>query len=105
MNQQKGFSLIEVLLSLLLVTTLAIALIEQQSQSKYLLNQLLIRTQATHHLDQIEETLMTKIKKAPFPPPFFHLDLQHKSQEIFVKLAWHDQLNFIVRKHSSIELK
>lgn len=66
MNQQKGFSLIEVLLSLLLVTTLAIALIQQQSQSKYLLNQLLIRTQATHHLDQIEETLMTKIKKPHF---------------------------------------
>lgn len=105
MNQQKGFSLIEVLLSLLIVTTLALALVQQQSQSKYILNQLAIRTQATHHLDQIEETLTIPIKKSPFLPPIFHLVLQHKSQEIFVKLAWHDQLNFIIRKHSSIELK
>ncbi|KTC83475.1 prepilin-type N-terminal cleavage/methylation domain-containing protein [Legionella cincinnatiensis] len=105
MNQQKGFSLIEVLLSLLLVTTLALALLQQQSQSKYMLNQLMKRIQATHYLDQIEETLPIQIKKIPFPPTFFHLVLQHQDREIFVKLAWHEQLDFIIRKHSSIELK
>ncbi|KTD60380.1 hypothetical protein Lsai_0130 [Legionella sainthelensi] len=105
MNQQKGFSLIEVLLSLLMVTTLALALVQQQSQSKYMLNQLVIRTQATHHLDQIEEALTAPIKKFPFPPSFFDLVLQHNSQKVFLKLAWHDQINFIIRKHDSIELK
>ncbi|KTD53788.1 hypothetical protein Lsan_4198 [Legionella santicrucis] len=105
MNQQKGFSLIEVLLSLFLVTTLALALLQQQSQSKYMLNQLVTRIQATYYLDQIEETLTAQIKKHPFLPPFFHLVLQHKDQDVLVKLAWHEQLDFINRKHSSIELK
>lgn len=104
MNQQKGFSLVEVLLSLLLVTTLALTLLQQQEQSKYMLNQLVIRTQATHYLNQIEETLTTQVKKTPPRPTLFHLVLQHKEQDILVKLTWHEHLDSITRKHSSIKL-
>ena len=55
MNQPKGFSLIEVLVSLLLSSTLILALLQQQWQSKQLLNQLILRIQGTQLLDQAEE--------------------------------------------------
>lgn len=104
MTQQKGFSLIEVLTSLLLVTTLAITLLQQQSQSKFLLNQLLIRIQATHYLDHVEETITAQIKKLPPTPALFHLVVVNKDQDLRVTLAWHEQAKSITRQHNSIRL-
>jgi prepilin peptidase dependent protein C len=60
MNHQKGFSLVEVLASLLLVTTLALCLVQQQWHSRQLLNQLLLREQKSQSLEQIAETLLTQ---------------------------------------------
>lgn len=105
MNQQKGFSLTEVLVSLLLVTTLALVLLQQQWQSKYMLNQLVIRAQAARYLDQVEESLIAGIKRLPPCPASFHLVLQHKNQEMNIKLAWNGTLDFLIRKHSSIRLQ
>jgi prepilin peptidase dependent protein C len=70
MNQQKGFSLTEVLTSLLLVTTLALSLMQQQWHSKYLLNQLVLRSQNIQLRDQIEETLLISKKKDRQLPTF-----------------------------------
>jgi len=58
MNQQKGFSFVEVLLSLLLVTTVATALLQQQWQSKQLLTQLVLQSEASQAHDQIKEDLL-----------------------------------------------
>lgn len=78
MNQQKGFSLTEVLTSLLLVTTLALALLQQQWQSKYLLNQLVHRSQNTQLRDQIEEALLIPLKRSPPIPYSYPLQMQYK---------------------------
>lgn len=43
MNQHQGFSLVEVLASLWLVTVVAWALMQQQVQSRQLLTQLILR--------------------------------------------------------------
>ncbi len=43
MNQHKGFSLVEVLVSLSLVTVVAWALMQQHLQSRQLLTQLILR--------------------------------------------------------------
>ncbi len=57
MEQQKGYSLIEVLISLILVSTVALTLLEQQLQTKHILNQLIVRTENTQLLDSVDEHL------------------------------------------------
>lgn len=56
MDQQRGFSLVEMLASLLLVTTLALSLLQQQGQNRQLLHQLILREQGAQFLDQMDET-------------------------------------------------
>lgn len=68
MNQQKGFSLVEVLASLLLVTTAALFLLQQQSQSKQLLSQLILREQGFQSLNQMNEALIAHMKKPQLVP-------------------------------------
>ncbi|MFT4059962.1 MAG: prepilin-type N-terminal cleavage/methylation domain-containing protein [Legionella sp.] len=55
MKQQKGFSLIEVLVSLLLVTAIALSLIQQQWHSKQVLTQLTLRTQSLQLIAKLDE--------------------------------------------------
>ncbi|EHL30284.1 PilW family protein [Legionella drancourtii] len=98
MKQQKGFSLVEVLASLLLVTTLALSLLQQQWQSKQLLNQLILREHGSQVLDQIGETLFARMKKLPLVPPPYHLDVQHQSQETLLRLGWYHKSAAITRK-------
>ena len=81
MNQQKGFSLTEVLASLVLVTTLVVALVQQQWQNKYLLNQLIIRAQDTQFLGYAESTLLVPEKQHPSRSFSYPLKKQHKNQE------------------------
>ena len=57
MNQQKGFSLTEVLASLVLMAALALVLLQQQWQSKQLLNQLVSRSKRSVFSDHITEAL------------------------------------------------
>lgn len=80
MNQQKGFSLTEVLTSLLLVTTLALVLLQQQLHNRQLLKQLILRAENTQFLNQIEKSLCVRIQKLPL---FFsnHLAMKQKTQE------------------------
>ncbi|WP_392536860.1 prepilin-type N-terminal cleavage/methylation domain-containing protein [Legionella sp. 227] len=101
MNWQKGFSLTEVLVSLLLVTTLALTLLQQRGQSIQLLNQLVLRMQASQFLDQIEETLVAQVPKLPSVPTPYHLEIQHKNQHVLIQLDWFQQLGVLTRKRSS----
>lgn len=65
MKQQKGFSLIEVLVSLILVSTVALLLVEQQSQTKLLLQQIISRAESSQILDTIDENrLVSKTIKS-----------------------------------------
>lgn len=58
MKQQKGFSLIEVLAALLLVTTLVLSLVQQHSQSRQLLTRLVLHEHSSHLLDQSDESFL-----------------------------------------------
>ncbi|HHF7354545.1 TPA: prepilin-type N-terminal cleavage/methylation domain-containing protein [Legionella anisa] len=99
MNWQKGFSLTEVLVSLSLITTLTLALLQQQGQSKQLLNQLIFRAQGSQFLDQIEETMMAKVSKLPPTPSPYHLDIQLKNQQLLLHLVLFEQVGSITRHH------
>lgn len=55
MNQQKGFSLIEVLLSLMLTSTVALALLQLQAQAQLFLTKLVLCIQESHLLDNDRE--------------------------------------------------
>lgn len=86
MEQKKGFSLIEVLLSLMLVTTLALALMQLQLQSKLFLNQLLSAIEASTFLDAVDESLLLD-KRQPFIPPLpYSLSVTHSSKQMSVQL-------------------
>lgn len=56
MEKQKGFSLVEVLVSLLLITSTSALLLRQQWQLSQLFNQLLISTQDLIQRDNDYET-------------------------------------------------
>lgn len=56
MNYQKGFSLIEVLVSLMLMTTMALALLDQQLHTRQLIRQSVLQAEASHLLFQVKET-------------------------------------------------
>lgn len=99
MNQQKGFSLIEVLVSLMLATTLALALTQQQWHDRLLIKQLLARTQASAFLDQINESLYLGSAKLP-PPPFpCHLDLKEVNLAYTIRLDWFNHSESITRQY------
>ncbi len=63
MDQQKGFTLIEVLSALLLVTALSFSLIQQQMQSRYLLNQVIARIHQNMLCDFKAEKQLSKNEK------------------------------------------
>ncbi len=78
-------------------------LLQQQRQSKQLLNQLVFRTQGSQFLDQIEETLAAKTSKLPPIPSSYHLEIQQQqNHQILIHLAWFEQLGTITRKRSPI---
>ncbi|KTD65435.1 prepilin-type N-terminal cleavage/methylation domain-containing protein [Legionella shakespearei] len=99
MNQQKGFSLIEVLASLMLATTLALALTQQQWHTRLLIKQLLARTKASAFLDQINESLYlgsAQLPAAPFP---CHLDIKEANHAYTIRLDWFNRSESITRQY------
>jgi prepilin peptidase dependent protein C len=63
MNQHKGFSLFEVLLSLMLVSTVVLALFAEQQQSRQLLQQLIVGAGAEQVVEQDEENYLANVNK------------------------------------------
>jgi prepilin-type N-terminal cleavage/methylation domain-containing protein len=103
MNQQKGFSLVEVLASLLLVTMVALCLLQQQWQSKQLLRQLIWQEQSSQFLDQIEEALFARLQQLPAPPPSYQLQVEHNAQDGIVLRVHHvAKPNILTRHHMKL---
>ena len=102
MNQQKGFSLIEVLVSLMLVTTLALALLDQQWQTRQFINQLQLHVQASGFLDHVNESLTIKSDKLPNPPAPFQFSFQKDKQNIILGLNWFKKCRNLTRRLSQL---
>jgi prepilin peptidase dependent protein C len=100
MNQQKGFSLIEVLLSLVLVTTVTLALLQQHDQTNLLLNQLLLRTGASQFLDEVDEALVINADLIPTAPSTYRFKVQHQERGVLLQLEWFN--HSIARLHHEI---
>ena len=102
MNQQKGFSLIEVLVSLMLVTTVGLALLEQQGQTKQRLTQLVLRANASQFLDHVDESLFVGIDKLPNAPSPYHFIFEKNKQSLILRLNWFKNFESLIRKRSPI---
>ena len=99
MNQQEGFSLIEVLASLLLVTMIALFLLQQQWQSKQLLRQLIWREQSAWFLDAIDEALLAQLQQLPVPPPGYQLQIEHNPHGTVLRMHHVAKPNVLIRHH------
>jgi prepilin-type N-terminal cleavage/methylation domain-containing protein len=97
MPLQKGFSLIEVLLSLLLLSTVCLGLLELWQQSRLLLNHFIIRTQASHFLDEINEHLALNSKNLPKAPPPFQWRIESSGQNYLLRLDWYNNQKSLTR--------
>lgn len=97
MNQLKGFSLIEVLVSLMLVTTLALALLQQQGKTQLWIKQFLLYSGASHVLDQVNESLYAKIDKIPKAPPPYNLDIQPNKNNLNLSIRWFNNSESLTR--------
>ncbi|MDR3501471.1 MAG: prepilin-type N-terminal cleavage/methylation domain-containing protein [Legionella sp.] len=102
MNQQKGFSLVEVLVSLWLVTMVALFLLQQQWQSKQLLKQLIWREQSAQFLDQIDEALFAQLPRLPAPPPSYQLQMEHTPQGTVLRVHHGVKPNVLTRHHMKL---
>ena len=69
MDKQKGFSLIEVLLSLMLVLSLGLGLIQQSGQTQQLISQLLVREKNSQFLDQGDEYSLVRSLPTTYKNP------------------------------------
>ena len=105
MHPSKGFSLIEVLLSLMLTSTIALALLQVMGQSRFFLNQLIIRTQASSILDQLDERLLISTTHELKPPQPFHVTIQKSKKQLITRLDCLNQMNSISRSYSLLEVK
>ncbi len=99
MNQQKGFSLVEVLASLLLVTMVALSLLQQQWQSRQLLQQLIGHEQSSQFLDQVDEALLAQRQQLPDPPPFYQVQIEYTSQGTLLQMHHANKANVLTRHH------
>ncbi len=86
--EKYGFSLIEVLIALCLITTTSLVLLKQQWHIIQWANEQLLFLQANHNLTNACERLKANLPRQSLPPPFYW----YGSKEIHIK--WQ------VRQHS-----
>lgn len=99
MTQQKGFSLIEVLLSLILTTTIAFFLLQLQGTSHSFLNQFIIQTQASLILDRIDEELVLGGKNRFKPVDPYTLHIEQNMEATKIHLSWFNKVHSLTRIH------
>lgn len=102
MIYKKGFSLIEVLISLILVTTLGLALLAQQGQAKQLLTQLALHAKASQYLNRADESLLVGIAKIPRAPSPYIFVVNENQKSIILRLSWFKNLGSLIRKYPAI---
>lgn len=97
MKQIKGFSLIEVLISLMLVTTLALMLLDQQLRTRQLIKQWVLQSGASHFLDQVNETVYGQSSHIPRPPEPYYLNIERNKKNLVVQLEWFNKSGRLTR--------
>ena len=83
----RGFSLIEILVSLLLATGLSLLLLKQQWQTSQLLNQILLRNSALNHLDNATEFELAHATDYLTQPPF-EFECKRSSHIAQLSIIW-----------------
>lgn len=84
-----GFSLIEILVALCLITTSSLLLLKQQWHAIQWANEQLLLWQANHHLINACERQKAGLPRQTLAPPFFWLD----SEDMHIKWRIHQQNN------------
>lgn len=102
MNQQKGFSLLEVLVSLMLVVTAGLALVQMHGQTKQMLTQMLMRAKASHFLDHVDESLFVGIDKLPVATAPYHFVVKKDKESVILHLEWFQNMGSVIRRLNSI---
>lgn len=101
MEEQTGFSLVEVLLSLMLTTTMVYFLLQLQGTNRSYLNQLFLHAQASAVLDEVEEELLVaqkiKVKKPPYT-----VYVQQNGNARQLDLSWFEQRHFLERHYQML---
>jgi prepilin-type N-terminal cleavage/methylation domain-containing protein len=103
MTQQKGFSLIEVLLSLMLTTTVAFCMLHLHAVSHSLLKQFILQTHASTLLDRIDEEFLLQGKNLFRPAEPYILDIEENREDTKVQISWFHHAYYITRTHRSAE--
>lgn len=103
MASQKGFSLMEVLISLLLITTLGLNLLYRQEQSKVSLTQFLMQAKASLLLDQIDEALLMDTELPLIPAPY-RLVMEKNTQTLQLRLYWFKKRGFLLRSYPQVRI-
>lgn len=108
-NMEQGFSLAEVLVSLLLISTTSMVLLKQQWQSGQLFNQVHVYSTALSYVDNATERLQAgftsvtaaapfEIQYKPIPQTFLSSQRPHP-EIVYLKISW---INSLTAKHRTI---
>lgn len=87
MNLQQGFSLPEVLISLLLLASTALVLLQQQWQMQQVFHQIRVRSMALNWLDNSSERLLARLPIACLEKPFT-IKQSKLNQAIQLQISW-----------------
>jgi prepilin-type N-terminal cleavage/methylation domain-containing protein len=101
MCQQKGFSLIEVLLSLMLTTTIALLLLQLQNHTSLFVNQVVQNSQASSILDQADEELLLGTRQRFKPVDPYTLHIEQNIEHTKVSVSWLSQSYMLSRIYSA----
>lgn len=88
MYQQYGFTLVEVLLSLVLTTTVALLLLEFQSKTSLFINQVIQQNQASSILDHADEDLLFGAKHRFKPVNPYTLHIEQNGEHTKLNVFW-----------------
>lgn len=86
MEKLKGFSLIEVLISLVLTTSVAFILLDFQSNNFLLLSQYTTKNHVSTLLDTIDEELLLGVSDRFKPVDPYTLHIEQKSEELKLQI-------------------
>jgi Tfp pilus assembly protein PilV len=99
MELSKGFSLLEVLLSLMLIMTIALGLLDQRTKIKSVINQTQLYSRASNILDQTEELLNAHIFDIKTPEQPFELTVRKAHDQLDLNVQWFKGEHLISRSH------
>lgn len=97
MSQHKGFSLIEVLLSLMLTTTVALLLLQLQNTTSLFVSQIAHHSQASSILDHADEELLLGAKRRFKPVDPYTLHIEQNLEHTKVNVSWFNQSSMLSR--------